>query len=98
MFSLIVGVIFDDALLNNETAIVLPIGRADAKQYSHADELNPIMPTNEYPSITGTSIDKLIPLFPLTATDVDNVLTCDNGNIETQSNDFLIHYLVQLYS
>ena len=74
-FNLIVGVILDDALLNKDAEIVFPLGRADAKQHSHEELLNPTTPTNVKPSITGTSIDKLTPLFALMDADVDNVLT-----------------------
>lgn len=44
--TLIVGVILDDALLNKDTAILLPFGLTEAKQHSHDELLNPITPAN----------------------------------------------------
>ena len=62
--------------------MVLPFGRNDAKQTSHAELLNPTAPTNEYPSTSGTSMEKLSPLFESTVIDFESVETLTKGDIE----------------
>ena len=79
---IIVADSFFDALLKTEALMVLPFGCNDAKQTSHAELLNPTAPTNEYPSIFGTSMEKLSPLFESTVIDLESVETLTKGDIE----------------